>query len=282
MMNLAAAARTDKGKEREANEDRVWSQVFSASGGEPIGLFIVCDGMGGHLAGEIASQLAMETVKHELSDLFQAQDPRLTVRLEEGEMPSGLVAGNIPATRQALSSRMDERVTAAIQRANLVVYEYGRRKSEARDAGTTLTLALVQGSRAIIANVGDSRTYLLRDHQLRQVTQDHSLVASLVASGQIRPEEVFTHPQRNVIYRSLGQKQRMPVDIFVETLQPGDTLLLCSDGLWEMLRTSREIGALLESESDPALICQQLIDAANRAGGEDNIGVVVVKLTASP
>jgi len=158
------------------------------------------------------------------------------------------------------------------------VYQYAREKpKKAANSGTTVTLAFVQGSLALIANVGDSRTYLLRDHMLRQVSVDHSLVAGLVASGQIKPEEIYTHPQRNVIFRSLGQKQRVQVDIFREILEPGDILLLCSDGFWEMVQDPKLIVRLIEKAKDPKQACQTLIDAANAAGGEDNISVVVAK-----
>lgn len=278
MIRLEAAALSHPGRVREMNEDSVWAQVYSASAGQPVGLFIVCDGVGGHLGGECASHWAIEAIKVELADLFAPRDPRATIRLSEEELRKA-VEQDGEATRLSAVARMETRLRQAIQKANRVVFGYAQQKPEkAADAGTTVTMAVVQGERAVIANVGDSRTYLLRDHRLEQITQDHSLVASLVASGQIRPEEVFTHPQRNLIFRSLGQKRQVQVDTFWRTLQPGDTLLLCSDGLWEMVQDDAVMAQIIETSSSPAQACQRLVEAANLAGGEDNIGVVVVRV----
>jgi protein phosphatase len=130
----------------------------------------------------------------------------------------------------------------------------------------------------MIANVGDSRTYIIRDSQLNQISNDHSLVASLVASGQLRREEVYTHPQRNVIYRSLGQKQQVQIDTFIQSIRTSDYLLLCSDGLWEMVQDDDLIVKLVTTSKDPGEACQKLVEAANSAGGEDNISVLVVKV----
>jgi hypothetical protein len=127
--------------------------------------------------------------------------------------------------------------------------------------------------------VGDSRTYLFRNGLLRLITRDHSVVASLVAEGQLHPEEIYLHPQRNVIYRYLGQKGQVLPDIFQHLLQPGDQLLLCSDGLWEMIRSEQELAELMAKAGDPKQACRDLVQAANRLGGEDNISAVVVKAT---
>jgi protein phosphatase len=119
----------------------------------------------------------------------------------------------------------------------------------------------------------------MRDGVLRRITKDHSLVASLVASGKIQPEEVFTHPQRNLIFRSLGQKRSLEVDTYWEALRTGDIMLLCSDGLWEMVQDEKIMAELIKEANTPDQACQMLVDAANTAGGEDNIGVVVAKVT---
>jgi len=277
MLNLLAATLTDAGRARDTNEDRVWAQVYTPSQGVPLGLFVVCDGMGGHLGGEFASQLAIEAIKQALAGLFSPKDPRATVMLSQAELEAEQASAHL--TRRSAGSEIEAQVQRAVQKANSVVYTYARQKPhQAGDAGTTVTLALVQGRRAVIANVGDSRTYLLRDQKLQQITQDHSLVASLAAAGQIQPEEIYIHPQRNMIYRSLGQKGQVQLDIFVELLKPGDYLLLCSDGFWEMVHDPVIIARLVENASDPAQACQNLVEAANAAGGEDNIGVVVVKV----
>jgi serine/threonine protein phosphatase PrpC len=152
-----------------------------------------------------------------------------------------------------------------------------RDASQGRDRGTTITAALVVGETCSVANVGDSRTYLWRGNKLEQITQDHSLVAGLLASNMIQPGEVRAHPQRNQIYRTLGDKPKVEVDIFQKMLQPGDQLLLCSDGLWEMVLDGA-IAKILQGARTPQSACDRLIDAANKAGGEDNISVIVIWL----
>jgi protein phosphatase len=278
MYKLDAASCTHPGMIRDTNEDHVWAQVYEASQDEPVGLFIVCDGMGGHLGGECASYWAVEAIRKELAVLFYPTDPRETIHLPKEELEASLKGVEI--TRHAVSQKIETLVVNAIQQANRVVYGYARKKPEiAADAGTTLTMAVVIGSRAVIANVGDSRTYILRDEAFQQITHDHSLVATLVATGQIAPEEIYTHPNRSMIYRSLGQAKDIQVDTFWETLKPGDSLLLCSDGLWEMLRDDGKMAALLHGSTMLEQACNGLIDAANQAGGEDNIGVVLARLS---
>jgi PPM family protein phosphatase len=276
MANLKYAARTDPGKERELNEDNVWAQVLDVSEGGPVGLFIVCDGLGGHLGGEVASHWAVETLKNELTDVFLRKDPRATVRLTDTEMNEVLEGSD--ATRLSSTSKTESQVLEALQKANNVVREVAlQRPEQAADAGTTVSMAIVTGNRAIIANVGDSRTYLIRNHTLRQVTRDHSLVASLVENGQLKPQDVFNHPQRNVIFRSLGQKRQVQVDTFWEMLEPGDYLFLCSDGLWEMVQEEKEILSIIEGTRSLDNACQKLINAANSAGGVDNISVILAR-----
>jgi len=278
MIRLEAATLTDPGREREINQDRVWAQIYAPSEGEQVGLFMVCDGIGGHLGGEFASHWAVETVKQELGEMFCPPDPRATVHLSQEEIDAAITGSD--STRLSMTRKIEKMVIKAIEKANRVVYEYGLQKPEqASDSGTTITMALAVGDRVVIANIGDSRTYLLRDGELRQVTQDHSLVASLVASGQIEPREIYVHPQRNLIFRSLGNRLDVQVDTFWEVLKPGDYLLLCSDGLWEMVQDEQLIIRLITEANTPEQACKKLVSAANMAGGEDNIGVVVLKVT---
>jgi protein phosphatase len=184
-----------------------------------------------------------------------------------------------PATRLSGIRKLEDRVREAVQKANQVVYDYAKNRPEkGAEAGTTISMGLLVGDRAVIANVGDSRAYLLRDGQLQQITQDHSLVATLVASGQIRPEDIYTHPQRNLIFRSLGHKRDVQVDTFVVMMSPGDQFLFCSDGLWEMVQEAHTIGRFLQTAPTAQDASKQLIAAANAAGGEDNIGVIVVRV----
>jgi serine/threonine protein phosphatase PrpC len=173
---------------------------------------------------------------------------------------------------------MEEQLKAAIRQANRAILSYGEEQSGARGLGSTVTMALVYKGQAHIANVGDSRTYLLRKGTLIPLTKDHSLVAKLVETKQIDPEDIYTHPNRNLIYHSLGAGHKhVDPDVFHETLQAGDTLLLCTDGLWEMVRPPELVKALTEQE-DPEKICDTLINLANANGGEDNISAVVVQV----
>lgn len=276
-MALSLQAHGDKhvGQVRDINEDEVFVKLVQATGEEPVGLFIVCDGIGGQAGGELASKWAVETLRDDLKDLFIPADPRRTVKLD-AETVEALAAGRPVPTRKLAETALEARVRDAIQHANQVIVGYARAKPEqAGDTGTTVTMAVVKGEVAYIANVGDSRTYLLRDGELRRVTQDHSVVASLAAAGMIQPDEIYTHPQRNLIFRSLGAKPDVEVDVFRQELQPGDRLLLCSDGLWEMVRDP-QLAVIMDKAPSPKVACQRLIDAANANGGEDNISAVVV------
>jgi len=143
--------------------------------------------------------------------------------------------------------------------------------------GTTITAAVIIADTAYIANVGDSRTYLFSDKGLKKLTEDHSLIARLIAIGIAKPEEIYTHPRKSEIYRSLGNDPDIEVDTFVQRLKPGDCLMLCSDGLWEMVR-DEQLAEILRTESHPQAACEKLIQAANENGGEDNIAVIIVKL----
>ena len=263
-VHLLAACDSDAGMERRdsPNEDstlvllleRVHESISS-----PAGIFIVCDGLGGHDSGQEASRMASkiiaERIIHELllpplSD-EKAEDP---TKVQEEENLLGLLQ-------------------RAIEEANTTICQ--RNQREKSDMGCTLTGSMIVGEHAYIFNVGDSRTYILRDGTLYQLTNDHSLVGQLVAAKLIAPEDVYTHPQRSQIYRNIGDKLNVQIDVFKQQIHPGDILLSCSDGLWEMVRDP-QITDILNAASDPQTACAQLIETANTNGGEDNVSAVVV------
>jgi protein phosphatase len=161
-----------------------------------------------------------------------------------------------------------------------VLLGYARKHAEeAADMGSTLTLVVVEGNRATAAHVGDSRAYLWRNGWLRQLTEDHSVPGALLKQGKITPEEARDHPHRNILYRALGLKPGLEVDIYPSlALRHGDALLLCSDGLWDMLAPEETLASFLTPETSPLVTCRRMVEAANEAGGEDNITVVLVRV----
>lgn len=273
---LSVAGLTDVGRERPLNEDRFYYRVAQSSDEGPMGLFLVADGMGGHLGGELASQWAVNTLKRELSPLFRPQDASVTRRLD-AEALASVGSGVTVRLEETDLSRMLEH---AIERANQVLLGYARKHPGiAGDMGSTLTMAVVEDRRATVAHVGDSRAYLLREGQLRQLTEDHSVPGALLRQGRITAQEAHDHPHRSVLYRCLGLQPGVQVDLVPSVdLVPGDLLLLCSDGLWDMVYPEERLVALLTAGPAPQVLCRRLVDAANEAGGEDNITVLLVRV----
>ena len=277
-LRLNAAGLTDVGLEREHNEDAIFYIVTRNARDEPVGLFMVADGVGGQLAGELASHWAIAAAHESLRDLLSPPGPDQTEPAGSDRTPI-LAPLRFGATRPADRDSLQQRVLRAVQAANRTVRTQAQAQpAEAGNAGTTLTMALVYGDLALIANVGDSRTYLLRGGETRQITRDHSLIAGLVASGSVKPEDAYTHPARNVIIRSLGREAELEIDLFVEQLTSGDTLLLCSDGLWEMVHEDARLASTMSSAATSIDACRALIAAANDAGGVDNISAIVVRV----
>jgi len=205
-------------------------------------LFAVADGLGGHRAGEIASTVAIEAL---------------------------MEAAPAHADAKALGR--------AVRAANRAVIEAAREGQGHSGMGTTLTAAIVEGTCVAVAHVGDSRMYLLHNGLLERITEDHSLVADMIRSGQLTEEESREHPNRSVITRALGSDPNMYADTFEVDVSPGDRLLLCSDGLTSML-TDGQIADILNEIRDPESAVRALVDAANAAGGHDNISVVLVDI----
>jgi PPM family protein phosphatase len=207
-------------------------------------LFAVADGMGGANAGEVASSLAAAALQE-----------------TNGEGPNG-----------------EARVASLIQEANRRVFRRANEDREVSGMGTTMTVALVEDDYVAIGHVGDSRAYLFRDGELEQLTDDHSLVAELVRSGKLSPEEAETHPQRSVITRAVGTEPDVDVDTFSIEGAAGDLFLICSDGLTDMVDEATIHDALAENRADLNAAAKALVNAANRVGGEDNITVVFFEL----
>jgi protein phosphatase len=207
-------------------------------------LFAIADGMGGAQAGELASSLAAGAVRDD----------------------------------ESVSGSGERRVVDLIQEANRRVYQRSSQDASASGMGTTMTVALVEDSAVVFGHVGDSRAYLIRDGQLEQLTEDHSLVAELVRSGKLSPEEAETHPQRSVITRALGTDPDVDVDTFSIPTHAGDLFMLCSDGLTSMVEDGAILEATEKHRDDLHAAVKALIRAANKGGGEDNITVVLFEI----
>ncbi len=250
---LTVAKISDIGQIRDRNEDSYLAMDVALQNDDglvPLGLYIVADGMGGHQKGEVASSLAAQVSAHHImQDVFL---PFLSADEQNG-------------SRRPIN----EALIQSVQAANLAVYQ------QVPEAGTTLTMALVLGHKAYIAHVGDSRAYIFSQTSLRQITQDHSLVARLVELGQATPEEALTHTHRNVLYRAIGQAGSLEVDIYLQPFPVGSCLLICSDGLWGMV-PDEELADILTYAPTPQLALEQMVASANRRGGDDNITAVLV------
>lgn len=281
MIRLEIAAWSAVGKKRELNEDRVFYQMLEIADAEPVAMCVVADGMGGHLAGEVASHWVVETLKRELSDQFIPPDPRQTLQLSGEQLRELSQAAN--SDMQPSDVPIVQQLRQAVSQANMAVYEYAlHRPQEAMGTGSTLTMAFLRGKRAYIVNVGDSRTYLLRQGHLVQLTQDHSFVAELIASGQLTVDASWDHPQASLITRCLGYLEQVQPDIAIHTLKSGDCLLLCSDGVWEALRSPTLIARIIASAPDPDAAVHRLVEAADHASGKDNISAILLSLVERP
>ena len=243
------------GKQRELNEDSLLaftSTISGNTGSTPFGLYIVADGMGGHQYGEVASNAAIRSIASYVMRKFH---PYLF---------------NLPST--PLDESLQEIMQGAISEAQRVVLK------EAPGSGTTVTAALVVGQQVTIAHVGDSRGYMVyQDGRTEVVTRDHSLVRRLEELGQITASEAAVHPQRNVLYRALGQGEILEADITTMPFPQNGYLLLCSDGLWNMV-PDEDIRQITLNAPTLHVACQNMVTAANTAGGPDNISAVLIQV----
>ena len=232
---------TDIGRLREMNQDFVFTSE------QPVGalpnLFLVADGMGGHNAGDYASKFTVETLLSLIPE-YKGEDPR-------------------------------ELLSRGILEANRRLYESTRDNAALKGAGTTLVALTIQQNKAIVANVGDSRLYVV-GKEIRQITKDHSLVQEMVRRGEMDPREAAHHPDKNIITRAIGADETVQIDFFEVRLKEGEQILMCTDGLSNMLE-DEEIRRTMERERDPAEKAMKLVEKANENGGRDNITVVIIE-----
>jgi protein phosphatase len=244
---------------RTANEDS-----FGICAEE--GLFVVCDGMGGAAAGEVASRVAVDAVLKSLCG------PRKAAARTDTD--PGLIG--LPANDAAQGAEVQGLLRDAVSDANHLVFSQAAKDSRLHGMGTTLVALLVHAHRVWVAHVGDSRCYRYRGGALEQLTRDHSLVDEQVKLGQLTREEADRSPLRNVITRAVGSQRSVSTEISELDAKPGDLFLLCSDGLTREL-ADRRIEAMLKETGDLDALCRRLIDAANDAGGRDNVTCVLVR-----
>jgi PPM family protein phosphatase len=257
---LATGKATDTGAVRRHNEDSILTMELNLSGGKETisaGLFAVADGVGGNEGGEIASNMAL--------------------RVLSASVVKALMVPSLQEKKTGLPLKV---VLKILQKsawtANREIFK--RAVSLKNDMGTTLACAMVTGNTACIVSAGDSRVYLYKGKTLEQITKDHSLVAALAAAGEITPEEIYTHPRRNIITRCLGMDSEIEIDQFTREIRPGEALVICSDGLWEMVH-DREMADIIGGANSPQTACDKLVAAAIRNGGYDNISVMIIKMT---
>ncbi|NIM92665.1 MAG: SpoIIE family protein phosphatase [Anaerolineales bacterium] len=240
------------GLERSHNEDALLIMQGNSAGEEMLpefGLFIVADGMGGHRAGEIASAISVRQVAHRIT-----QDTILNLF-------DGGNNADIPPLQEMLREALEDANTAVVERVP--------------GGGTTLTAALLLGQQVTIGHVGDSRAYMISNDGIKALTRDHSLVERLKELGQLSEAEAATHPQRNVLYRAVGQGANLEVDVLSHPIPADGYLLVCSDGLWGVV-PEEKIENIVLNNNDPQEACEKLVQAANAAGGPDNITAILV------
>ncbi len=242
-MDLTVAARTDVGMIRSGNED-----AFFAHATHQLGLFIVADGMGGHAAGEVASEMAVQIVSRELSELADLH-----------------------------GDGVRDRVSYALREANRAIFERTLAESDKQGMGTTASVLMLSGKRYLIGQVGDSRIYMMREGALKQLTKDHSYVQEQVDAGLLTPEQARYHPYSNVITRCVGAGESIEPDTFAGEVKPGDVFLVASDGLTGMV-DDRRLQQLLLSRATARRVVDALIAEANYRGGLDNITAIVVQV----
>ena len=251
---IEVAGETNVGRKRNHNEDNF--AIFAE-----YGLFIVADGMGGHASGEVASQLAVDTMKEFFGQ--SAEDPERTW----------------PYKMDRAKGYEENRLVTGIKLANLRIYETGQREAKKRNMGTTFVGLFTANDGVYVAHVGDSRVYRFREGNLEMMTEDHSLLNDYIKMKRLTAEEIASFPHKNVIVRALGMKDTVKVDTRFEVPQLNDTFLLCSDGLSGPV-SDEQIAAILSDHSDIKTAAAKLIEKANENGGPDNVTCILVRWTS--
>lgn len=235
---------TDNGLSRENNQDSLFvSDIVD------LPLFIVADGMGGHNAGEIASNIAVETIKEKF--------------IENKEILN-------------FKENIIKTIKDSVYEANRKIYFKSLTTPECSGMGTTLTMSYIYDKEIYIGHIGDSRAYFIKNSKIQQITEDDSLVNELIKNGSITPEEAKTHPQRNVITKALGTSIDIEIDIQTIEYKADDILIICSDGLSNMVKESNVLN-IIKSEDDISLSCENLVGLAKENGGSDNITLIIIK-----
>lgn len=251
-MLVRAFGFSDVGKKREKNED-------SFLVNEGLSLFVVADGMGGHLGGDFASRMAVSTVEEVVTEL-------------EADPESTLQEGGIAVKQGEYQGYLRYAIKLAGQR----IFEAASSDTRLRGMGTTTVVLLFRNGKVYVANVGDSRAYRVRGDRISQITKDHSLVGEQMRAGMLSETDARTHKLKNIITRSVGFQEEVDADIDIRVLREGDSFLLCSDGLSNLVKSDEMRDIIVTN--DPEQACRRLIDVANERGGDDNVTTVLARV----
>lgn len=252
-LRVSGAGQSIHGRRRVQNDDIVFSQTGAT---KEVGLYVMCDGLGGHQNGKRASQLAVGAVTGVITRTL-------------------LPAQSLP--QQVSDAFLRRLLRQSIQRANHEILDYAAKHlPPGKKMGTTITLTLIYQGKLYVAHIGNGRTYLFRNEQIIQLTQDHSMAAELVRRGFLNKADLAHHPRRKTLLRTLGHEEQVDVDLLEQDLKAGDKLLLCSDGLWQAYPQPAELAAILSIKASPSELCEKLVTTANKRDGSDNISAIVV------
>lgn len=246
---MKISGRSDPGKERQANEDNYFFRIYE----DGFAIVAVADGMGGHAAGEVASSIAVDVITH-----FTQSD----------EMPD--------LADEPTGESFEGSVMALVNKSNVEIYEAAKKDDNKTGMGTTLTIGFIINNRLVIGHVGDSRVYRLSGNVMERLTEDHTVAEEMLKEGRISEDELVNHPRRHMLTRALGTSSEIEIDTEIVSLNKGDILLFCTDGLTSLIEEEEIKQAILDKGSHPMEAVDYLIELANNRGGHDNITLVLV------